>query len=826
MTKPTCGPARLNLSAVLENQDSPWFAATRFMTFAPKHPRARTPATRPSGHNASTAPGLWRRAALHLTVLGSAVLGSAILSSAAWAQSPATSTPVAASPTAAAPARADASGPRTGASAPRSGAATPSDSPQKLDQIEVRGRSDADDRRQSTASRIVIGREEIAKFGDTSVSDVLKRVPGVTIGGIPGRGGDIRMRGLGAGFTRILINGEPAPRGFSLDSLSPDVIDRIEVMRTATAEFSNQAVAGAINIITRATIPKNQRDFNIGLGLENGLVTPQLGLRMGDTVGSMTYTINGNFSHYQTNRPSAVHEVTRNAAGQLIQERTIAQQREDKGDNLTFSPRLSWSLGKGETFSVDSFGLVNQYRGHPTSAYTTPVGQAAAYDKDSTDIDYRGLVFRTNGQYTKRWENGARLEASLGFNANRGDVEARFQGLTNAGAVLLDRAFGSTQRESGMSSKGKYVLPYTQGHAAAFGWDVGGSRRQETRVQTDTLFTVAGVPNTLQPDNANEQFFARVTQLAAFGQDEWEITPRLSLYAGMRWEGIQTKSEGSTGANFQNKSSVLSPIAQLLWKLPNTERDQVRLGLSRTYRAPNASSLTPRKFSSALNTVTSPDRQGNPNLRPELAWGLDTAYERYLPGGGVLSMNIFLRRVNDITRQSLDFVAGRWLQMPINNGVATTKGLELEAKFGLQNFDKELPRIDIRANGSVYSSKVDNIPGPNNRLEQQAPATANLGADWQVKGMPLTLGASLNVTTAGETRTSITQTVYGSVKRGLDAFALWRFSPQTQVRVSLSNGLAQDNIAGSTFVDANITTERVTVTPTKPILRATLTQRF
>lgn len=38
------------------------------------------------------------------------------------------------------------------------------------------------------------------------------------------------MRGLGAGYTQILINGERAPAGFSMDSLAPDVIERIEVL--------------------------------------------------------------------------------------------------------------------------------------------------------------------------------------------------------------------------------------------------------------------------------------------------------------------------------------------------------------------------------------------------------------------------------------------------------------------------------------------------------------------------------------------------------------------------------------------------------------------
>ena len=48
--------------------------------------------------------------------------------------------------------------------------------------------SDADERRYSTATRIVFGREELDRYGDTSLGEVLKRLPGITIAGAPGRG--------------------------------------------------------------------------------------------------------------------------------------------------------------------------------------------------------------------------------------------------------------------------------------------------------------------------------------------------------------------------------------------------------------------------------------------------------------------------------------------------------------------------------------------------------------------------------------------------------------------------------------------------------------
>lgn len=128
-----------------------------------------------------------------------------------------------------------------------------------------------DPRRDDTASKIVVTREEIVKYGDTSVLDVLKRVPGVTVTGANGRGGEVRMRGLGSGYTQILINGERTPAGFTIDSLSPDVIERIEVLRTATAEFSTQSIAGTINIVLKKAILDSKIDSK---GTDRGLPRP------------------------------------------------------------------------------------------------------------------------------------------------------------------------------------------------------------------------------------------------------------------------------------------------------------------------------------------------------------------------------------------------------------------------------------------------------------------------------------------------------------------------------------------------------------------------
>jgi outer membrane receptor for ferrienterochelin and colicins len=53
--------------------------------------------------------------------------------------------------------------------------------------------NESQQRRESTASKIVIGREEIERQGDSNLGEILKRMPGITLGGAPGRGAGIRL---------------------------------------------------------------------------------------------------------------------------------------------------------------------------------------------------------------------------------------------------------------------------------------------------------------------------------------------------------------------------------------------------------------------------------------------------------------------------------------------------------------------------------------------------------------------------------------------------------------------------------------------------------
>lgn len=688
----------------------------------------------------------------------------------------------------------------------------------KMQQVEVRGSAEAyDPRRDDTASKIVVNHDEIVKHGDTSVLDVLKRVPGVTVSGANGRGGEIRMRGLGSGYTQILINGERAPAGFSIDSLAPDVIERIEVLRAATAEFSTQSIAGTINIVLKKAIKTAQRELKLGYGRGPDFTNPTANLQLSDKAGKMSWSLAANVIHQEAGRDSPALEEGIDPAGREVLLRETASSAGTHFDAINITPRINWNLANGDTVTWQTFLNANRFAMDQYSDVSTLLGSAPQFPHQGMWMTNTNRFFRTDVNWTHKLESGSKLDFKLGtaVGALRNDTHRM---AFDRGVPTLDSDIYSHGTDRDLSSTGKYTNPLVENHSLAVGWDMGFHNRSDARYQND--LPIGGAPAFI----LDEHYNGRVARLAGFVQDEWNVTPRWSVYMGVRWEGIQTRVEGNTFDTAHARSSVWSPLMQTLYKLPGTKADQVRLALTRTYKSPDVQSLIPHRFLSLNNSSTEPDFMGNPNLKPELARGIDASYEHFWEGGGMLSASVSSRQIKDFTRQMVVFKDGRWVGMPFNYGDARTYGLELESKFPLKTLFAAAPAIDLRASVSRNWSTVDSVPGPNNRLDQQTPLSATFGIDY--KAGQLTTGASYAFKNGGPVRITVNQMAYQSVRRDLDMYALWKFNPQYQLRLALSNVLRQDFINSGSYADASGSVTRTSIYPGKMIARATLEMKF
>ena len=700
------------------------------------------------------------------------------------------------------------------AAAPAAAASAPT----RLEPVEVRGTNlnDTQLRRQSTAAKITIGRDEIERFGDSTVGDLLKRLPGVTLQGRPGRGGNIRLRGLGSGYTQILLDGERVSSAFSIETLSPEQIERIEIQRAPTAETGARAIAGTINIITREGFSKKLNDLRLALGVENDALQPGLTWTRNDTLGGLPYNLSMTlFQSDRRNDSRTAIERRTLSTDALLLDQTEQNVERERRHGVNASARLQWRGDAGQTamlmpIVVDSRGSTRR-DALLTRTFAAPGEAAPAYDSAHTSGDGGFSLLRLNGVWTQRMGDGQRLEWRGGTGRTRFHSRGTRLEVGGDPPDRIDEEVDNTERS--LSSSAKLTLLLGDGeHAVVSGAEIEANRRVEGRVVREDN----GPP--ILPE-FGEDMTARVRRLALYVQDEWSLSPNWAAHGGLRWEGIVTRGGATlTEPDVVNRSSVWSPLLHVLWKPDPAGRDQLRASLTRSYRSPSLSNLIARPRLSTANSATKPDRAGNPSLKPELATGVDIAFEHYLPASGLLSANLFQRRISDYMRSRTEFEAGsgRYVARTQNVGGAVTRGLELEAKFRLSALVADAPQLDLRANASLFSSRVDGVPGPNNRIDQQPDWTANLGADYRLPGTPLLLGGSVNLTPGYTTRISVEQTASVGGKVVGDAYALWTVSPTLQIRLTASNLDPRRYVTGSSVDDsgANLRESAQTVAPT------------
>jgi len=661
--------------------------------------------------------------------------------------------------------------------------------PSVIQRVEIVARQGSTElRRAASFAKQIYGREELDRYGDTNALDVMRRLPGVNVDS-----GGPRMRGLGSGYTQILINGDPAPPGFNLDQLSPSQIERIEVIKAATAEQSSQAVAGSINVILKETSRRSLSSLR--LGLASGKDRP---------LGNVNYSISESAGPFNMSLPISVFEwnreirntVDRKMAGSDGQ--TAISEQLGKinswGWGYNFAPRFNYKVSDEQTIALATFFQKGYWNNRTDYTNRAVLGNPIFDDNAIQDGYWENR--RGNLTWINRFSEDQRIEIKAGVQQSRSAFDLRN---LRAGATQLQTA-GSNQDDA-ITQAGKYSQLLGSAHTLTAGWDLENRERLERRTTTN------GAGMALLPSFEGQAFEAQMRRQAYYIQDEWEISPQWQLNLGLRNERISSESKNAA-LPVSNVSSVLSPLAHVTYKFNPKSRDMVRASLTRSYKAAGLNALLARPVvnsayanTNQTNTYLAPDRIGNPSLSPELATGLDIAYENYLSNDGIFSVGVFHRNLTNVVRNLTELrsvpwaAAPRWITQPQNFSDAVTSGLEFELRGRASDLMPQLmgnaKALNIRSSLSFYRSSIAALSGPNNRLDGQQPWSANLGFDQRISGLPLSVGGNLSITPGYDTRQTTEQYFKRSSTKGIDLFAMMPLSPSMSIRAAASAGVQQ-----------------------------------
>lgn len=655
----------------------------------------------------------------------------------------------------------------------------------KVGTVKVQGASDTDERRNESVSKIIYKREDLLKQGDTSIFDVLKRLPGVSQGG---RGGGPRMRGLGGGYTQILVDGQAQGSGFNLSQIAPEMIERIEVIPSATAENSTRAVAGTINVVLRKNLSRSQRKLSAFGGTGGGRNMGGANITFSNSTPTFGYNVMLGTMAMDFENQSNSEERRYDDNGNLIAQRINQSDVDMSNRGLMNMTRLNWTFPSGDSMAFQMMANANKSQNTSDLSYISPVGAQAAIPYSRTETESKSWGARPSLEYTHPYGDAGTFTTRVGMEFDKSKSTSPLTGYDVNRNHIIDRYWVSENSSRGLKSNGKFENTVAKTHKISSGWDFSTDDTVQVRNQWDT------------PVGGSTSYFTdkvdvKINRAAVFAQDEFPVSKDVSAYLGLRWEGSKTYVNGLQFGSFTNSTSVLSPIANLLWRLPGMERDQIRIGLARTYNQPGSSQLIPRATPSidGENSVNSPLSTGNPQLRPELSMGLDVAYEHYFGKTGFMGLSAYYRDIDDAITNIIQFDQDMnlWISRPENAGTAKAWGATAEAKFPLRALLPTGPDMDIRSNISWNRSRVSYWSAPYNALASQTPLTGNFGFDWRPNNK-MTLGSDLSYNQGRTSRTSDNSIARTWSTWNLDAFATYKFTPKLLMRASANNLLPKD----------------------------------
>lgn len=705
--------------------------------------------------------------------------------------------------------------------------------PKQLDTVVVQGEIAYRDRTDDIAPTLVYDLEYFQRFEPNTVGDMLKRVPGVGF-----VGSDImeydgaQLRGLGGGYTQVLINGKKVPgagddRSFYVDRIPAEMVDHIEIKRSASANRSGDAMAGAINIVLRDAYEFTGSYIRVGVNRwDDGEVNPTFGaVTSFEALGGRLLAGVNVQDRYRakTKRSDRFTDDTR-------EERVSWEDQTEVKDGRDYSANLSYMADVGENgrFSLDGFYV-------KTDRDVTEVSFEEELDDDETiNIRVPGLdpydqknygvaaeyKFDMAGGRTAVSVDYARFENSQATTEGEQVYVSGAENWNDTWSIPADAEWDETVYEAesidAKDAETGFRLTHARplgGAELEFGVDYRTKKRESLLVSYEWEAEDEGETPTSLADYDLDGSVASVIE-------EKRLDPYIMLSgkgkafsweAGLRYETTKSEveyieDEESEGRVSKDYNELL-PSLNLRWNLGDADR--ISLSLAKTVKRPNFNELLPALLDGEFGDN---DYIGNPELDPEVANGLDLGFEHRLGRKGVVGLNFFYRDVKDLIEivntgepseemqdtweemiedgDAVDLAdamaqepASSWLYTSSNVGDGKVYGFEFDVSTPLSAIGLE--NTGIFANYSWVKSKVDDFLGER-RFNDQAKSVYNIGF---IHDLP-TLGASFGATyrKQGDAYTRLLgEEVLIRYGGELDVFVEKRFGTSVSVRLSANN---------------------------------------
>lgn len=616
---------------------------------------------------------------------------------------------------------------------------------------------------EQTAPRLSFDAEELAQYGALSVGELVRRLPGVSNSGEAGSFESPQLRGLGPQYTQVLIDGRRVPglaedRSATLDRIPAELIERVEILRSPTADLDGQGVGGSINLVVKSDAALDATRLRVGSVLdEDGRPRALAHAAHGVVAGPWSTYLGG------TVQPS----------------RELRSKRSEiRGADGTLSEmRRGVEVRDGQNHAADARGAYRFENGGSVSA-------AVRYLRTARDTDVRERVTELSDeppaqsvlderedeyQRTRTVELRATLPQAAGRScsavADATSVDARRDAALSQRDEIEDMRIEDERLELADRERrldGRCNFQHEDGRSL-MGLSYGQQRRSTQDRRTEFA---EGVPADVSPFGGAYRLNERRTD--AFVQHRWLAVEGLEFDAGLRLETTR-RGSGDTDLRWLPNLHLRADIGA---------HSRMQLSIARTIRRPGFDQLTP--FRQRDGDVF---RVGNPRLRDETALGIDAGLKHAWPVQGIeLDGNLFFRQIDDLIQ---DVAAGPDTRGPDNRGRGRAWGLEGSARYALDSWG--MPAAGLSTQVALIDSSVrDPQTGEMRRFQGQSPYT--IGLMIEQASAPQRLGWGLAASVQDDAEVALDDAIERVEYRiDLDAHLSAQLGPGTELRMSGRN---------------------------------------
>ena len=400
-----------------------------------------------------------------------------------------------------------------------------------------------------------IDQAEIEKQANAgkSIADILGTlVPSLTPSSGTTSNYGMTMRGR---VVQYMIDGVPQT-GYrdgsrQLNSIQPSMIERIEVVSGATSIYGSGATGGIINIITkRGGQDPISFESKVGVTAGNNFKSDAMAYEASQSVLFNQGALQGAFGASYTTR-GEIQDSHGNRIGP-----EVAQTDRQDTDTLDLNGRLTWNISDEQSLS---FGA-QYFNDEQDSEYGPDYGPNLAYVK--RDPTYtaslaavKGMQLETQPQteryaFNTQYENQNVLGHTLNAEAYYRNEQARWFPSAQAMGGGLYLVY---QSETDIDVYGARVALQKQfdlnGHnlGLSYGIDYENEQDEQNIQMYDSAAFVASNGLNYKPFN----YYAfgpdvETEKLGTFVQTDFDVTDRLGLKAGVRYERVESQVDEST----------------------------------------------------------------------------------------------------------------------------------------------------------------------------------------------------------------------------------------------------------------------------------------